>query len=57
MTAEPALGLKSRIRHWDEIQTIVLRRITELVSPFPDSHFSLRSYESLVSNVYVALAP
>jgi hypothetical protein len=27
-------------------------RITELVSPFPDSHFSLRSYGSLVSNVF-----
>ncbi|KUM66708.1 hypothetical protein ACN42_g372 [Penicillium freii] len=39
----------SRIR---QIQTIALRRITELVSPFPDSHFSLRSYESLVSNVF-----
>jgi hypothetical protein len=26
--------------------------LTELVSPFPDSHFSLRSYESLVSNVF-----
>ncbi|KAJ5492284.1 tRNA(Ile)-lysidine/2-thiocytidine synthase [Penicillium expansum] len=35
-----------------QIQTIVLRRITELVSPFPDSHFSLRSYDSLVSNVF-----
>lgn len=35
-----------------QIQTIVLRRITELVSPFPDSHFSLRSYEPLVSNVF-----
>ncbi|KAJ5468902.1 hypothetical protein N7475_006654 [Penicillium sp. IBT 31633x] len=35
-----------------QIQTIVLRRITELVSPFPDSHFSLRNYESLVPNVF-----
>ncbi|CAI7672088.1 unnamed protein product [Penicillium palitans] len=35
-----------------QIQTIALRRITELVSPFPDSHFSLRSYESLVPNVF-----
>ncbi|KAJ5952197.1 uncharacterized protein N7479_010610 [Penicillium vulpinum] len=39
----------SRMR---QIQTIVLRRITELVSPFPDNHFSLRSYESLVPNVF-----
>lgn len=35
-----------------QIQTLVLRRITELVSPFPDSHFSLRNYESLVENVF-----
>lgn len=35
-----------------QIQTIALRRITELVSPFPDSHFSLRNYESLVPNVF-----
>ncbi|OQE44197.1 hypothetical protein PENCOP_c002G07509 [Penicillium coprophilum] len=39
----------SRIR---QIQTIALRRITELLSPFPDNHFSLRSYEPLVSNVF-----
>ncbi|KAJ5817731.1 hypothetical protein N7447_007739 [Penicillium robsamsonii] len=39
----------SRMR---QIQTIVLRRITELLSPFPDSHFSLRSYEPLVPNVF-----
>lgn len=35
-----------------QIQTLVLRRITELVSPFPDSHFSLRSYESFVYNMF-----
>ncbi|KAJ5782985.1 hypothetical protein N7457_004759 [Penicillium paradoxum] len=35
-----------------QIQTLVLRRITELVSPFPDSHFSLRNYESLVPNIF-----
>ncbi|KAJ5356230.1 hypothetical protein N7517_010839 [Penicillium concentricum] len=39
----------SRMR---QIQTIALRRITELLSPFADSHFSLRSYEPLVSNVF-----
>ncbi|CDM30729.1 hypothetical protein DTO013E5_625 [Penicillium roqueforti] len=42
----------SRIR---QIQTIVLRRMTELVSPFPDSHFSLRRYEPLVHNVFPGL--
>ncbi|CAG8270451.1 unnamed protein product [Penicillium olsonii] len=35
-----------------QIQTLVLRRITELVSPFPDSHFALRSYEPFVSTVF-----
>ncbi|OQD81486.1 hypothetical protein PENANT_c027G03450 [Penicillium antarcticum] len=35
-----------------QIQTLVLRRITELVSPFPDSHFALRSYEPMVSRVF-----
>jgi tRNA(Ile)-lysidine synthase len=35
-----------------QIQTLVLRRITELVSPFPDSHVSPRSYEPLVSNIF-----
>ncbi|KAJ5177884.1 uncharacterized protein N7500_000583 [Penicillium coprophilum] len=38
-----------------QIQTIALRRITELLSPFPDNHFSLRSYEPLVSNVFTDL--
>ncbi|KAJ5327285.1 hypothetical protein MYU51_017795 [Penicillium brevicompactum] len=35
-----------------QIQTVVLRRITELVSPYPDSHFPLRSYEPFVSNMF-----
>ncbi|CAI7664964.1 unnamed protein product [Penicillium glandicola] len=48
---DPQLATLSASRT-HQIQTIVLRRITELVSPFPDSHFSLRSYESLVPNVF-----
>ncbi|KAJ5456667.1 hypothetical protein N7530_011941 [Penicillium desertorum] len=48
---DPQLATLSESRT-RQIQTIVLRRITELVSPFPDSHFSLRSYEPLVSNVF-----
>jgi tRNA(Ile)-lysidine synthase len=35
-----------------QIQTLVLRRITELVSPFPDSQFSLRSYEQFIHNMF-----
>jgi tRNA(Ile)-lysidine synthase TilS/MesJ len=35
-----------------QIQTLVLRRITELISPFPDNHFALRSYEPMVSRVF-----
>jgi hypothetical protein len=35
-----------------QIQTLVLRRITELVSPFPDSHFPLRSYEQFIHNMF-----
>ncbi|KAJ5747429.1 uncharacterized protein N7511_009125 [Penicillium nucicola] len=35
-----------------QIQTLVLRRITELVSPFPDNHFALRSYEPMVSRIF-----
>lgn len=35
-----------------QVQTLVLRRITELVSPYPDSHFPLRSYEPFVSHMF-----
>lgn len=35
-----------------QIQTLVLRRITELVSPFPDSHVPLRNYEPFISNMF-----
>ncbi|OQE83107.1 hypothetical protein PENNAL_c0034G11315 [Penicillium nalgiovense] len=48
---DPQLATLSEFRT-RQIQTIALRRMTELVSPFPDSHFSLRSYEPLVSNVF-----
>ncbi|KAJ6113156.1 hypothetical protein N7512_008480 [Penicillium capsulatum] len=35
-----------------QIQSLTLRRITELVSPFPGNHFSLRSFEPFVSRIF-----
>lgn len=35
-----------------QIQALALRRITELVSPFPGNHFSLRSFAPFVSRVF-----
>ncbi|KAL5341573.1 PP-loop family-domain-containing protein [Aspergillus crustosus] len=35
-----------------ELQSLTLRRITELVSPFPDNHFSLSSYAKFTDNVF-----
>ncbi|KAJ5939186.1 hypothetical protein N7466_002320 [Penicillium verhagenii] len=35
-----------------QIQALTLRRITELVSPFPGNHFSLRSFEPFVSRIF-----
>ncbi|OJI96082.1 hypothetical protein ASPVEDRAFT_181435 [Aspergillus versicolor CBS 583.65] len=35
-----------------ELQSLTLRRITELVSPFPDNHFSLSSFEGFTSRVF-----
>lgn len=35
-----------------EIQTLTLRRITELVSPFPDNHFPFSSFEGFTSHVF-----
>ncbi|KAJ5713297.1 uncharacterized protein N7483_010478 [Penicillium malachiteum] len=35
-----------------QIQALSLRRITELVSPFPQNHFSLRSFEPFVSRIF-----
>lgn len=41
--------LASRIR---QIHSIVLRRITELLSPFPANHFGLRSFESFTPRIF-----
>lgn len=35
-----------------QIQALTLRRITELVSPFPGNHFSLRSFAPFVSRIF-----
>lgn len=35
-----------------QTQSLTLRRITELVSPFPRNHFSLRSFEQGVSQIF-----
>ncbi|KAL5364103.1 hypothetical protein BJX96DRAFT_129165 [Aspergillus floccosus] len=35
-----------------QIQTLTLRRITELVSPFPENHFPLRSFEKFTHHVF-----
>ncbi|THC97886.1 hypothetical protein EYZ11_002637 [Aspergillus tanneri] len=37
-----------------QIQTLTLRRITELISPFPENHFPLRSFEHFTSRVFPA---
>jgi WD repeat-containing protein 48 len=37
-----------------QIQTLTLRRITELISPFPENHFPLRSFEKFTHNVFPA---
>lgn len=35
-----------------QIQAMTLRRITELISPFPENHFPLRSFEQFVDRVF-----
>ncbi|KAJ5107040.1 hypothetical protein N7456_003715 [Penicillium angulare] len=35
-----------------QIQAMTLRRITELISPFPKNQFSLRSFEPFISRVF-----
>lgn len=35
-----------------QIQDLTLRRITDLLSPFPDNHFPLRSFESFTHRVF-----
>ncbi|PLB42071.1 tRNA lysidine(34) synthetase [Aspergillus candidus] len=35
-----------------QIQALSLRRITEILSPFPDNHFSLRGFEKFIDRVF-----
>ncbi|KAL2011584.1 hypothetical protein VTN00DRAFT_4302 [Thermoascus crustaceus] len=35
-----------------QIQAMTLRRITELISPFPENHFPLKSFEKFVERVF-----
>lgn len=35
-----------------QIQAMTLRRMTELISPFPENHFPLRSFEKFVERVF-----
>ncbi|KAJ9368340.1 hypothetical protein DTO282E5_6933 [Paecilomyces variotii] len=39
-------------RHNLQIQALTLRRITELLSPFPENYFSLRSYEKFAGRLF-----
>ncbi|GLA20561.1 hypothetical protein AnigIFM62618_009136 [Aspergillus niger] len=36
----------------NDIPSLTLRRITELISPFPENHFPLRSFEAFTSRVF-----
>ncbi|KAL1855432.1 hypothetical protein Plec18170_004151 [Paecilomyces lecythidis] len=41
-------------RHSLQIQALTLRRVTELLSPFPENHFSLRNYEKFAERLFNA---
>ncbi|RAK86065.1 PP-loop family protein [Aspergillus costaricaensis CBS 115574] len=40
-----------------DTSSLTLRRITELISPFPENHFPLRSFEPFVSRVFPSSPP
>lgn len=50
--ALPARKTKNPLQQRHQIQTMTLRRITELISPFPENHFSLRSFENFTDRVF-----
>ncbi|PKY03617.1 adenine nucleotide alpha hydrolases-like protein [Aspergillus campestris IBT 28561] len=37
-----------------QIQALSLRRITEILSPFPENHFSLRGFEKFIDRVFLS---
>ncbi|PYH71711.1 tRNA lysidine(34) synthetase [Aspergillus vadensis CBS 113365] len=41
----------------NDTSSLTLRRITELISPFPENHFPLRSFEPFVSRVFPSPSP
>lgn len=43
---------KSPHQRHHQIQTMTLRRITELISPFPENHFPLRSFENFTDRAF-----
>lgn len=57
-SAQPACIIPTRrttrnqVQRNHQIQAVALRRITELVSPFPDNHFPLRSFENFTERVF-----
>ncbi|XHG04747.1 hypothetical protein AWENTII_007994 [Aspergillus wentii] len=47
-----SLSSSSTTEKTAEIQALTLRRITELISPYPDNHFSLRSFEPFTHRIF-----
>jgi tRNA(Ile)-lysidine synthase TilS/MesJ len=45
---------KSPAQRIHQIQCLTLRRITELVSPFPENHFPARSFEDFTRRVFLS---
>ncbi|PYH83875.1 adenine nucleotide alpha hydrolases-like protein [Aspergillus uvarum CBS 121591] len=50
-------GMRGNGVHHTQIQALALRRITELVAPFPDNHFPLRAFEGFVARVFQGQQP
>ncbi|PWY74077.1 PP-loop family protein [Aspergillus eucalypticola CBS 122712] len=42
---------------YNDTSSLTLRRITELISPFPENHFPLRSFEPFVPRVFPSPSP
>ncbi|PYH44544.1 tRNA lysidine(34) synthetase [Aspergillus saccharolyticus JOP 1030-1] len=52
--AAAAAAADSKEQCVPQIQALTLRRITELVSPFPDNHFALRGFERFTQRVFLS---
>ncbi|KAL4919741.1 PP-loop family-domain-containing protein [Aspergillus aurantiobrunneus] len=44
-------------QRFHELQCLTLRRITELVSPFPENHFPLSSFDGFTSRIFPSSIP